>query len=84
MTHPMTRARVSLHLPLSVKAAAERFAAEDGVSLNHFIAVAVAEKVGAAGAAAFFAGRGAQGDPGRAAALLRAVPDAPPLPGDEV
>jgi hypothetical protein len=35
-----------LKLPASVKAAATRLAKADGVSLNQFIAVAVAEKVG--------------------------------------
>ena len=35
-----------LKLPASVKAAAARLAKTDGVSLNQFIAVAVAEKVG--------------------------------------
>jgi hypothetical protein len=35
-----------LKLPTSVKIAAARLAKADGVSLNQFIAVAVAEKVG--------------------------------------
>jgi hypothetical protein len=35
-----------LKLPASVKTAAARLAKADGVSLNQFIAVAVAEKVG--------------------------------------
>ncbi len=35
-----------MRLPASVKAAATRLAKADGVSLNQFIAVAVAEKVG--------------------------------------
>lgn len=39
-THP-------LKLPASVKAAAARLAREDGVSLNQWIASAVAQKVGA-------------------------------------
>jgi hypothetical protein len=38
-THP-------LQLPASVKKAAAELAAHDGVSLNQFIAAAVAEKVG--------------------------------------
>jgi hypothetical protein len=42
----MSKAAYPLKLPASVKAAAARLAKADGVSLNQFIAVAVAEKVG--------------------------------------
>ena len=43
-----------LKLPMSVKKAAQRLAKEDGVSLNQWIAVAVAEKVGVVETAADF------------------------------
>ena len=65
------------------KAAAERYAQRDGVSLNQFISMAVAEKVGAAGAVEFFEKRSAGGKPERALAFLEAAPDRPPAPGDE-
>ena len=42
----MSKAAYPLKLPASVKAAAARLAKADGVSLNQFISVAVAEKVG--------------------------------------
>lgn len=42
----MSRSTYPLKLPASVKTAAARLAKTDGVSLNQFIAVAVAEKVG--------------------------------------
>ena len=42
----MSKSAYPLKLPASVKAAAARLAKADGVSLNQFIAVAVAEKVG--------------------------------------
>jgi hypothetical protein len=42
----MSKVAYPLKLPASVKAAAARLAKADGVSLNQFIAVAVAEKVG--------------------------------------
>ena len=42
----MSKSAYPLKLPTSVKAAAARLAKADGVSLNQFIAVAVAEKVG--------------------------------------
>ena len=79
----MNKARVSLHLPASLKAAAEDFARRDGVSLNQFISTAVAQKVGAVEAADFFRRRGADGDRRRAMGFLGAVPDVPPIPDDE-
>lgn len=42
----MSKATYPLKLPLSVKKAAQRLAKEDGVSLNQWIAAAVAEKIG--------------------------------------
>lgn len=45
------RANYPLKLPHSLKAAAQRLARADGVSLNQWIAVAIAEKVGAVEAA---------------------------------
>lgn len=77
------KARVSLNLPASLKGAAERYARRDGVSLNQFIATALAEKVGAQGAAAFFEERARGGAAGAAALFLRAAPDVAPEPEDE-
>lgn len=42
----MSKSTYPLKLPTSVKKAAAELAATDGVSLNQFIAAAVAEKVG--------------------------------------
>ncbi len=50
----MSKATYPLKLPLSVKKAAQRLAKEDGVSLNQWIAAAVAEKVGVVETAAEF------------------------------
>jgi len=50
----MSRATYPLKLPVSIKKAAQRLAKEDGVSLNQWIAVAVAEKVGVVETAAEF------------------------------
>ncbi len=44
-----------LRLPTLVKAAAEKLAKEEGVSLNQFVATAVAEKLSAMNTAAYFA-----------------------------
>lgn len=50
----MSKASYPLKLPASVKAAAARLAKEDGVSLNQWIAVAIAQKIGAVETAADF------------------------------
>lgn len=42
----MSKSTYPLKLPTSIKRAAAELAASDGVSLNQFIAAAVAEKVG--------------------------------------
>jgi hypothetical protein len=43
-----------LRLPHSIKAEVERLAKQDGISINQFIATAVAEKLSAMRTAAFF------------------------------
>ncbi|MCW2337235.1 hypothetical protein M2337_001468 [Sphingobium sp. B2D3A] len=50
----MSKASYPLRLPASVRAAAERLAKEDGVSLNHWISVAIAQKIGVVEAASGF------------------------------
>jgi hypothetical protein len=51
-----------LRLPRSVKAEVERRARADGVSINQFVATAVAEKLAVMDTVAFFAARRAQAD----------------------
>ncbi len=46
-----------LRLPRSIKAAVEQLAKEEGISLNQFVATAVAEKLTALNTAKFFADR---------------------------
>jgi hypothetical protein len=50
----MSKSTYPLKLPISIKKAAQRLAHEDGVSLNQWIAAAVAEKVGVVETAAQF------------------------------
>jgi hypothetical protein len=50
----MSKASYSLRLQPSLKAAAERFALVEGTSRNHFINVAVVEKLSALGTEGFF------------------------------
>jgi len=81
----MSKATYPLKLPASIKAAAARLAREDGVSLNQWIAAAVAQKVGAVETAAeFFRQRGEGAKPGDLRAILARVPDRAPDPGDEL
>ena len=60
----MSKATYPLKLPTSIKAAAARLAKEDGVSLNQWIATAVAQKIGAVETAAEFFTRRAEGRTG--------------------
>ena len=79
----MSKATYPLKLPASVKAAAARLAKEDGVSLNQWIAAAVAEKVGAVETAAdFFKRRAGKAKPRDLLWFLDRAPEIVP-PGDD-
>lgn len=81
----MSKATYPLKLPKSVKDAAARLAKEDGVSLNQWIASAVAQKIGAVETAArYFERRSRDATPGGLADVLGRVPAAAPVPGDEL
>jgi hypothetical protein len=74
-----------LKLPVSVKKAAQRLAKEDGVSLNQWIAVAVAQKVGVSETAAEFFARGASAASGQGlAGFLENAPDVPSDDDDRI
>jgi HicB family len=81
----MSKASYPLKLPASVKAAAARLAKEDGVSLNQWISVAIAQKIGVVETAADFlklwAGKARAED--MLPFLNKAKREAPPV-GDEV
>ena len=75
----MSKATYPLKLPMSIKKAAQRLAKEDGVSLNQWIAVAVAEKVGVAETAAdFFKRRAGKATGDGLVRFLRTAPKARP------
>ncbi len=81
----MSKATYPLKLPLSVKQAAQRLAREDGVSLNQWIAAAVAEKVGVVETAAeFFKKRAGSATGARLMRFLENAPKASPDPADRV
>lgn len=72
-----------LKLPASVKNAAALLAKEDGVSLNQFIAAAVAEKVGTLRTAAeFLKERAGSAKPSDLTKYLKRAPKAPPEDND--
>jgi hypothetical protein len=73
----------ALRLPDSLYAHARKLAEQDQASLNQFITVAVAEKVSALNAAAFFAERAGAANPNDLATFLSKVPNRSPLEGDE-
>ena len=80
----MSKATYPLKLPHSIKRAAQRLAKEDGVSLNQWIAAAVAEKVGVVETAAeFFRKRAGQATGAGLMKFLRRAPDVKPEPQDE-
>jgi hypothetical protein len=81
----MTKSAYPLKLPTSVKNAAAELAKLDGVSLNQFIAAAVAEKVGSMRTAReYLRERADSAKPKDLLKYLRRVPKGPPLPGDDI
>jgi hypothetical protein len=67
-----------LRLPKSLKAVAEQLAKEDGISLNQFIAITLAEKVGALRSEQILAERRGRADLDAFRKLLTRKPGRPP------
>ena len=81
----MTEILYPLRLPASIKSAAERLAKEDGVPLDTWIAVAIAQKIGAVETAAeLLKDRAGHARPEDMLPVLERVPDVPPAPEDEL
>jgi hypothetical protein len=81
----MSKGTYPLKLPLSIKKAAQRLAKEDGVSLNQWIAVAVAEKVGVIETAAeFFKKRAGKPTGAGLRKFLHQAPRVAPEPEDQI
>ena len=72
-----------LRLPKSVKAAVEKLAREEGISMNQFFATAVAEKLAVMTTAAYFAERRERADLEAFRRILRRKGGQPPREGDE-
>ena len=72
-----------LRLPRSVKSAVEKWAREEGISTNQFVATAVAEKLAVMSTAAFFAERKDRADFKAFRRLLNRKGGEAPRVGDE-
>ncbi len=74
----------ALRLPVSVKAEAEKLAAEEGTSLNQFVATAVAEKISALRTAQYFAERKGRTDWAAFDSIMSRKGGESAQPGDEI
>jgi hypothetical protein len=75
---------LSLRLPESLHRKIRELAARDDVSINQFIAMAVAEKTATLLTVDYLADRGSRGRAALFDRVLARVPDVPPMPGDEL
>jgi hypothetical protein len=80
----MRKSNVALRLQVSLLDEARRVSETEGVALNQFINVAVAEKLSAIRTDEYFSERAARGNVGKAKRILkRAGRSNPSVPGDE-
>ena len=75
---------LSLRLPDSLHSKIRELAAEDDVSINQFIATAVAEKAAALLTVSYLEDRARRADPRVFDRVLARVPDVAPSAGDEI
>jgi hypothetical protein len=75
---------LSLRLPESLHRKIRQLADRDGISINQFIATAVAEKTAALLTVEYLEERGRRGDIRLFNRVLARVPDIPPVAGDEL
>ena len=72
-----------LRLPRSIRAGVAQMAKEDGISINQFVSIAVAEKLAMLHAETFFANRRARADLSAFDELMQRPGGEPPRAGDE-
>ena len=72
-----------LRLPRSIKAAVEKMAQSEGISMNQFVATAVAEKLAVLNTANYFAERKGRADLAAFKRILTREGGAKPREGDE-
>jgi hypothetical protein len=81
----MRKSNFALRVQPSLMEAARRFAAQEGVSINQLINVALAEKLSAISTETYLQERAARADVEKARAILaKAGRGNPPMPGDEL
>lgn len=81
----MTRsATYALRLPVSLKANLAQVAEDEGISINQFITLAVAEKLAVMETARFFGERAGRADMDAFRRTLNREGGEPPRPGDEM
>ena len=74
---------MSLRLPDSLHRKVRELAAKESISINQFIATAVAEKMSALLTEDYLTERARRANPAAFDRILARVPDVPPTPGDE-
>jgi hypothetical protein len=75
---------LTIRLPDSLHRHLRNVAAADGISVNQFISLAVAEKLSALQTYDLIAQRASRSSREAFLEAMAAVPDVPPLPGDEL
>jgi predicted transcriptional regulator len=75
---------LSLRLPDSLHDKIRELAERENISINQFIAMAVAEKTAALLTVDYLTERAERADDKLLDRLLKRVPDVPPIPGDEL
>jgi len=75
---------LSLRLPASLHHKIRELSERDEVSINQFIATAVAEKTAALLTVEYLEARGRRGSRAQFDRILARVPNVPPTPGDEL
>jgi hypothetical protein len=75
---------LTISVPDSIRRRAETLAQHDGISMDQFVALALAEKLAALDAGTYLAERAARGSREKFDRILAKVPDVPPQPGDEL
>jgi hypothetical protein len=73
-----------LRLPRSIRDGVERMSRQDGISINQFVSIAVAEKLAMIQAETFFAERSARADMAAFDKLMRRKGGEPLRVGDEI
>ena len=73
-----------LRLPHSIRAGVAQMAKEDGISINQFVSIAVAEKLAMIQAETFFANRRARADLNAFDQLMQRQSGEPARAGDEL